>query len=245
MARGPNVGVGCHDEAMSGVVTRRWTEAGKTWFAVRGISTEQAGQTAHLLMAYERHGDEWRIGYPADTPKLDQCWRNFSSSAELMVRQVAGLAPVPWRDALRELCRRTAEAAVSWWLTGSAAMAVRGVPLKPRDLDLVCSAEAANRLGDLFADELVEPVLPSAADWISEFWGRAFCGARIEWIGGPRPTVDTPLPTDFGPVAAARLEAVTWEDWTIHVPPLDLQRAVSLRRGLTDRVNLIDSLPAQ
>jgi hypothetical protein len=63
-------------------------------------------------------------------------------------------------------------------------------------------------------------------------------------LGGPRPTVDTPVPTDFGPAAAARLEAATWEDWTIRVPPLDLQRAVSLRRGLTDRVALIDSLLA-
>jgi hypothetical protein len=204
---------------MTGVATRRWSDSGMTWFAVGGISADQLGSTAHLLMGYERHGDDWRIQYPADTPHLAQCWRTFSASAELMVRQAAGLAPVPWRDALRELCRRTAEAAVSWWLTGSAAIAVRGAPLSPGDLDLVCSVEDAVRLGDVFADELVEPVLPSGADWISEYWGRAFYGARIEWIGGPRPDVDAPLPTDFGPVAAARLEAVTWEDWTIRVPP--------------------------
>jgi hypothetical protein len=229
---------------MTEVVTRRWTDAGMTWFAVSGVSTEQAGPVARLLMGYERHGDEWRIAYPASTPRLDQCWRNFSARAELMVRQAAGQAPVPWRDALGELCRRTADAAVSWWLTGSAALAVRGASLDPGDLDLVCSAEDAIRLGDVFADELVEPVLPSGADWISEYWGRAFYGARIEWIGGPRPGVDTPLPADFGPVAAARLEVVTWEGWTIRVPPLELQRAVSLRRGLTDRVALIDSLLA-
>jgi hypothetical protein len=123
-------------------------------------------------------------------------------------------------------------------------MAIRGAPLSPGDLDLVCAAQDAIGLGDVFADELVEPVLAAGADWISEYWGRAFCGARIEWIGGPRPGVDAPLPTDFGPAAAARLETVTWEDWTIQVPPLDLQRAVSLRRGLTDRVALIDSLLA-
>jgi len=195
-----------------------------------------------MFIGYERHGDEWRIGYSADTPQLDQCWRIFSASADLMVRQAAGIAPVPWRDALREVCRRTTGAGVIWWLTGSTAIAVRGAPLKPGDLDLVCSAKDAIRLGEVFAAELVEPVLPSRADWISEYWGRAFYGARIEWIGGPRPNVDRPHPTDYGRVAGARLDAVTWEDWTIRVPPLDLQRAVSLRRGLTDRVALIDSL---
>jgi hypothetical protein len=229
---------------MSGVVTRRWTDGDTTWFEVGGISPELAGSAAHLLMGYEQHGDDWRIGYPADTPQLDQCWRNFTASGDLMVRQAAGLAAVPWRDALRELCRRTRAHSVRWWLTGSAALAIRGAPLEPGDLDLVCSGEDAIRLGDVFADELVEPVLPSGADWISEYWGRAFCGARIEWIGGPRPSADRPLPSDFGAMAATRLDSVTWEDWTIEVPPLDLQRAVSLRRGLTGRVALIDSLLA-
>jgi hypothetical protein len=54
--------------------------------------------------------------------------------------------------------------------------------------------------------------------------------------------VDVPLPCDFGPVAASRLETVTWEDWQLRVPPLDLQRAVSQRRGLADRVALIDAM---
>lgn len=231
-----------HAEVMSGITTRRWTESGTTWFAIGGIGPELAGPAGHLLMGYERHGSEWRLGYPVDTPHLDQCWRNFSGCAELIVRQAAGLEPVPWRDALAELCTRTRGRGVSWWLTGSAALAVRGASVRPGDLDLVCTVEDAVRLGELFADEMIEPVLPSAPDWISEYWGRAFCAARIEWIGGPRPDVDDPLPTDFGPAAGARLDTVMWEGWPIQVPPLDLQRAVSLRRGLTQRVAAIDAL---
>jgi hypothetical protein len=227
---------------MTDVVTRRWTDAGMTWFAVGVIGPDLAEPAAHLFMGYERRGDEWRMAYPADTPLLDRCWRNFSASAELMVRQAARLAPVPWQDALRELCQRTSEADVNWWLTGSAATAIRGAELEPGDLDLVCSAEDATRLGDVFADEMVEPVTASGADWISDYWGRAFCGARVEWIGSPRPSADKPLPSDFGPAAAARLETVTWEGWKIRVPSLALQRAVSVCRGLTDRVARIDSL---
>lgn len=84
----------------------------------------------------------------------------------------------------------------------------------------------------------------AAENPISDWWGRAYCGARIEWIGGARPFVDVPDPSDFGPAAGRRLETVTFEDWHIRVPPLDLQRAVSARRGLTDRVALIDTLIA-
>jgi hypothetical protein len=129
-----------------------------------------------------------------------------------------------------------------WWLTGSAALAVRGAPIEPGDIDLVCGVSDAVALGGVFSDALVEPVAPAASESISEWWGRAFCGARIEWIGGPKPWVDDPLPADFGPAAAARLETVAFEDWMIRVPPLDLQRAVNQRRGLTERVAMIDTL---
>jgi hypothetical protein len=119
---------------------------------------------------------------------------------------------------------------------------VRGVPVEPGDLDLVCDAQGAAVLGDLFSDTLIEPAVPEGEAGIGDWWGRAFCGARIEWIGDPRPFVDEPLPVDFGPAAASRLETVTFGDWPVRVPPLDLQRAVSQRRGLTDRVAMIDTM---
>jgi hypothetical protein len=92
---------------MTGVTLRRWTEAGTTWFAISGVAAELAGPAERLLMGYQRHGDEWRRGYPADTRGLDICWRDFRNCAELRLRQAARLEPVPRREALRELCRRT------------------------------------------------------------------------------------------------------------------------------------------
>jgi hypothetical protein len=153
------------------MATRRWTDAGTTWFAISGAGPELTALAEHVLMDYQRDGDEWRRGYPADTPGLDICWQNFAGCAELMLRQAARLEPVPWQETLRELCRRTSGQESGWWLAGSTALA------------------------------------------------------------------------DFGPVAASRLETVTWEGWQLRVPPLDLQRAVSERRGLTARVALIDALP--
>jgi hypothetical protein len=227
---------------MSAVRTRRWATDSTTWFAVGGLGPELAGSAERLLMGYERHGDEWWRGYPAGTLRLDRCWENFSGSVLAMLRQAARLDPVPWREALRELCDRTGGGRLGWWLTGSAALAVRGAPVEPGDLDLVCSAEEAIWLGEVFADALIEPVAEAGAGWISDLWGRAFWAARIEWIGGPKPSADKPLPSDFGPVAASSLQTVRWEGWPIRVPPLDLQRAVSQRRGLLDRVALIDAL---
>jgi hypothetical protein len=225
---------------MSTVSTRWWVDGETAWVAVSGVGHESS--VDQFFMDYERHGDEWRRPYPAGTPYLEAAMENFARCLELILSQLSGRVPVPWRDALRELCRRTDRQPAGWWLTGSAALAVRGAPVEPGDIDLVCSVSDAVALGDVFSDALVEPVAPAPSESISEWWGRAFCGARIEWIGGPKPWVDEPRPADFGPAAAARLETVAFEDWMIRVPPLDLQRAVSQRRGLTGRVAMIDAL---
>ncbi|GAA1364297.1 hypothetical protein GCM10009661_13830 [Catellatospora chokoriensis] len=131
---------------------------------------------------------------------------------------------------------------MDWWLTGSAALAVRGVPIQPRDLDLVVSDAHALLVGELLLDGLVDPVAP--ANWFCAWWGRAVLGARVEWVGGVGPTADEPEPTDFGLVAASRLEWVEWREWELRVPPLSLQRQTSRRRGLEDRVGLIDEFSA-
>jgi hypothetical protein len=232
---------------VNATTTRRWTDdQGTVWFAVSVPDGKYEQAAERLLMDYERAGLLWRGGYPGPTPHLEQAWENFAGCIERVLRQAARLEPVPWREALRELCRRTGgsegDRPVRWWLTGSAALAVRGAPIEPGDLDLVCEAGDAVALGELLSDVLIEPVAPSPADWLSEWWGRAFCEARIEWVGGVKPFADDPEPCDFGPVAARRLEPVRFEDWQILVPPLDLQRAVNERRGLAHRVAMIDAL---
>jgi hypothetical protein len=227
------------------MTTRRWTDDGTTWFAVSGVGPELAAPAEHVLMDYQRNGGEWRRGYPADTPGLDICWQNFANCAELMLRQAARLQPVPWRETLHELCRRTSGRESSWWLAGSTALAVRGARIEPGDIDLVCSGDGALGLGAIFADAIIEPVVHDASSPISDYWGRAFLTARLEWIGAPKAGVDSPSPSDFGPIAASRLETVTWEGWRLRVPPLDLQRAVSQRRGLTSRVAVIDAIRSQ
>lgn len=228
------------------MIVRRWTRADRVWFAMSELAPTVTGAVERL--GYRGFGDWWGREYPADSAHLDRAWRTFRAQGERMVRQAAGQEPVPWREALRALCTRTAGSGVRWWLVGIAALAVRGVDVRPGDLDVVCSAEDAHRLGDLLADELIEPVaatLNEEGDWIGERWGRAFVGARVEWLGGVYPAVDRPLVSDFGPVALSRSERVEWEDWPVWVPPVAMQRAVSVRRGLHSRVAAIDAFTSK
>jgi hypothetical protein len=162
----------------------------------------------------------------------------FASTAEQLLRQTACLDPVPWQAALRDAARRLDDAGVDWWLTGSAALAIRGIDVSPRDIDLVSDAGAVPT-ASVFNDALIEPAV-AVDGWFCRWFGRAFVGARVEWVGGVTEAADQPHATDFGLVAQAALERVSWHGLTVRVPPLALQRAVSLRRGLINRVRAID-----
>jgi hypothetical protein len=224
---------------MSPVRYERHDTAAVTEFRIIDLPGELVPAARQAAFA-DRHS-HWSKTFPTGTAHLDRAWVNFERLAEPCLRQTAGLDPVPWQEALAEVCRRLDGTGVDWWLTGSAALAVRGIGVTPGDLDLVVSDEGAHRLGDLLLDGLIEPVAP--ADWFCRWWGRAMLGARVEWVGGVGPAADEPQVTDFGLVAAAHLEVVRWQGHELRVPPLELQRAVSVRRGLTDRVRLIDTSP--
>ena len=193
-------------------------------------------------LAWEPRGGGWVKSFRRPVPEqAARAFANIQHLLEPLLRQYLGTAAVPWEAALNEVCGRLESGGVDWWLCGSAALAVRGVAVVPRDLDLVVADADAVAVGGLLADGLIEPVCP--AGWpISNWWGRAFLHARVEWVGGVTPAADEPQVTDYGPIAADSLQAVRWRDWDLRVPPLHLQRAVSVRRGMTDRVALIDQL---
>lgn len=174
--------------------------------------------------------------YPAGHPQIDRIYANFERCVDDLVRQKAGLRPVPWQDALLALGDAIDDRGIDWWLTGSAALAVRGLPIAPRDLDLAVDRASAAKFESLLIDHVVEPPRPG---FISDSFGRAFLHACIDWVAGIDERADRPLVGDVGLTAASRLETVSRRNRRIRVPPLELQLAVNEARGLDSRVSAI------
>jgi len=229
-------------EAGGATVRFELTGAGeRAEFRVFDVDQRLEEALAHLR--WEPVDDGWRRSFAVPVEHARHAFDNTRKMLLPVLRQAADLDPVPWQDALAEVCRRLGDAGVDWWLGGSAALGVRGAPVGPHDLDLVVAEADSVRAGELLADGLMEPV--TASEWqLSTWWGRAFLHARVEWVGGVTAEADRPDVTDFGPAAASRLETIRWREWQVRVPPLDLQRAVCERRGLAGRVAMIDALCA-
>jgi hypothetical protein len=172
--------------------------------------------------------------FPAESRHLDRAYANFSRLVEDLILAEAGEKAKRWDVALEAFLRAVRGHDLNWYLVGSASLAVLNVDVVPGDVALAVDADGAHLLADILSDTLIEPIIP-VSGWICDWWGRAFLGCRVEWVGEVHSSVDTPLPTDFGPTAASRLETVLWRGHTLRVPSLDLLLAVSERRGLLER----------
>ena len=216
-------------------VSRR-TDKGKVYFIVSDLDDKCRRAVKDLNFEETERG--FARSFPSTSRSLDRIFQRFALHAEEMILHTAGALRPNWESALADLLRRMGDANVDWWLTGSAAMAIRNVGVVPRDIDLVTTGVGSRRLGRLLFDWLVEP-LQKSEGWVAKWFGRAFQHSRIEWVGDVEPSVDRPEPSDFGPEAAKRLELAKWHGFEIRVPPLALQLRVSERRGLVERANQI------
>lgn len=208
------------------------TIGAETFFIISDLDPAYHGAAQDLY--YTPTDSGFAKAFPTDTPHLNRAYQNFEQSAEEMILQTARVRPSRWEQALLVFLQSIKHAQINWYLGGSSALAVRGLDITPRDLDIVVDDAGAQKLGDLMLDYLIEPVTP-VQGWICNWFGRAFIYTRLEWVGGVNHKADEPEISDFGPSAASRLEVVKWHGNEIRVPPLELQLHVSERRGLIER----------
>jgi hypothetical protein len=216
--------------------TLRKTVGAQTYFIVSEL--DPAYYNTMRDLAFSQVEDSHAKVFPTNSPHLDRCYQNFERYAEELILQAARVHPAPWEQALLALLEKIEDQGINWWLVGSAALAVRGMHISPRDIDLSVDDEGAHKLGEVLLDQVVQPV-EATEDWICNWFGRAFLHTRLEWVGGVDERADTPEISDFGPTAANRRETIFWHGHLLQIPPLDLQLIVSERRGLTERVEEI------
>jgi len=211
-------------------------EGERAYFIITELEPEYHDAVRGLYFFDYRGG--FAKDFPTDIPNLDRIFQNFQRHAEEEVLQAARVRPIPWEKALTTFIGIVKDTDIDWWLTGSAALSVRGIDIIPGDIDLTVAERDCMRLGELLADYLIEPSMP-VEGWIANWFGRTFMGARLEWVGGVHDSLDVPDPGDCGPLAEKMLETVNWNGVEIRVPPLELQLSVNERRGLTERVEKI------
>ncbi len=188
---------------------------------------------------YQRDGASYIKRFPKDTKDLDIIQRNYARDAELMFRQLCEVDPVPWEKGLGKFLMQVAGVDINWWLAGSCAACVRGIPFKPHDIDIMIGAKDVDTINDLFIDYIVEPIVDSGG-WVTKDFGVVFLHARIDIASDPQDCLDHPEPVDCGPYAKEHLEDVLWNGYRVRVPPVNLLLNANKQRERIDRVRLLE-----
>ncbi len=187
---------------------------------------------------YQPDGDSYIKSYSKSIENIERIKQYYLENAEEMFSQLGYFKPIPWEKALYEFVKRLDGANVDWWLTGSCAACIRGIPLNPHDVDIMINSKDIDKLNIIFADCMIEPIVDTNG-WLTKDFGVLFLHARIDLASDPQSCLDDPEPVDCGPFAKANLETVIWRGYKIRVPPLYLQLNVNKKRGRHDRVKLI------
>jgi hypothetical protein len=149
-------------------------------------------------------------------------------------------------QALDWLCRTHAEHAIDWWLTGSAALFVRGLDLIPHDIDVMTYKSEIPRIHAAINQQIVEP-FHHVSGWVVKGFGVINQNYRIDYAFEAEEWVDTNGPVDFGPMAERDREVVVWNGHTILVPKLHyhlLPNRVRQRQGVVAQIERLLGLEA-
>ena len=180
----------------------------------------------------------------AATPKVRFAYQRHRFVLETMLKQAHGLASVAFSEALEELLRKVAtplrSAGIEWYVAGSAAVRLAGGGGTPHDIDVGTTRDGVDRLGELLAEYLVEPVAPT--DWPGGrlvVGGRAFvgtprAGARVEWSVPLEPRAPSPWEEFVGVAGVTRtieVAAPGGERLRVSRPEYALVRAASRARA--------------
>ena len=185
-----------------------------------------------LIPGVEPRGEEFAFTYPPGTPHVDASFANLSQSAPSMWRQHTGRERADWRGAFRRFLSVADGTGIDWAVIGGVALAIRGVTAAAAtpDVDIITTPDGAKELDDLLRDWLTSPTVDLP---LFGWFGRAFMGARVEWLGN-----------DTHPNAwrfAYPWEEYEWEGRTLLVPSLELYLKIEQSRGRVDRAQGIEA----
>lgn len=188
---------------------------------------------------YEKVGNTYLKSFSKDIKNIERIKDNFKKNAGTMFDQLGYFTEVPWEEAIYEFVKKIAGTNINWWLTGSCAACIRGIPFKPHDLDIMVDSKDIEKIKKLFSEWIVEPIIDTNG-WLTKDFGVLFKHARIDIASDPSSCLDNPEPVDCGAYAKEHLEEVTFKGYTIKVPPIKLQINANRRRNRMERVKLLE-----
>ena len=167
----------------------------------------------------------------ANVPDMEIIAGNFQKHGVESLEQLLNIQPAPWEQALSAFIEKLAGTGIRWYIHGSAAMAIWGIDVAPRDLNIIFpDLSDFDRIRQLFLGETIYPI-ERCEGWIMGGLGGLFVHANI----GLAFMNATDVPFDM-----SQLKEVDWMGWKIAISPLEWLKRDNENYGRSERVELIE-----
>lgn len=126
----------------------------------------------------------WQVGSsfikPYDNVRdFAYCAANFAQYGETAIQQQLKIIPAPWEKALDWLIPEMKKLGVDWYIHGSVAMALWGIPVEPKDVNIILPHSADfERVRAHFYKLAIKPV-ERCDNWVMSGLGTIFKEAVI------------------------------------------------------------------
>ncbi len=196
-----------------------------------------AEEVEEVHWPYFQNGYWWQLG-SSFIKTYDQaegfpsCAENFARFGDLYIRKSLKLVPAPWEKALNRWMDAVRPLNLSWYVHGSAAMALWGLAVEPRNLDILLpNLSDMERVRELFRKQTLFPI-ERCGDWVMGGGGELFLDAPVSVYFHN----SSQEPFDMG-----RLEKLIYREETIYLSTLEMLKQDNFRYGRPDRVQLIEN----
>jgi hypothetical protein len=149
------------------------------------------------------------------------------------------MLPAPYARALRRLLDALRDCDAVWALTGSAGLALQGVAIVPRDIDVQTDKQGAYAIQERLKAYVTRPVAFSATGRIRSHLGALrLAGVPVELMGRLQkrlPDGRWDVPVDVGSLRTV----LSWQGYAVPVLPLEYEYQAYLTLGRTETADRI------
>lgn len=162
---------------------------------------------------------------------FEYCAENFRKYGERSILQQLKILPAPWETALENLIPEMKKIGVDWFLHGSAAMALWGIDVTPKDINIIIpNASDFDRVRDHFYQRAIKP-FERCDNWVMSGLGTIFAEANIGFAF---------FNPELEPYDMSGHDKLGFHGETVAVSTLDMLRQDNENYGRPERVDLID-----
>jgi len=184
---------------------------------------------------FEKLGNKFIKTYPMESG-ADKSWYKNIEEKERIKSNFARLGQsmfegiFDWKRVLLTLAQKFLGNGIEWYIFGSSCEIVRGIDIKPNDIDIIVHTKDFYKVKDVFPDNIVEPFVDNKDTWLVRYFGRLCVdGAIVDIAASEKMNIENHC-----------YDKVMYNGFNLYIEPFQTRYALETKRNRADRLKAME-----